>query len=203
MQGPGMVEFGAGPGSQRLASGRMISDGSDMISGKWINRQTGGVINVRGSITDDAGNMILMTDKGQLNMEEFSKFYVQASDDIYDESGKVIDSKPIQSNEIKFSNDEPLEADSIWGNKNPGPGKPQQVLKNFDLIDKIFKKVDSKPKADLKIEWADFPEQELSMLVNYFDVQLDEIAAYIGKYLINEDLLKEALLEFITMKGLK
>ena len=196
MQAPGMYEFGSGPGSQKLTSGRIISDGSDMISGKWINRANGNIINVRGSMTDDSGNMILMTDRGPLNMEEFSRLYVQASDEIYDSAGKVIDSKPIEVNDVKFSNDEtPLVADDIFTSTNNTSNTPK--LKNFDLIDKIFKKIESRPIADLKIDWADFPEKELSMLVNYFDVELDEISTYIGKYLINEDLLKNALSEFL------
>jgi len=204
MQSP-MMEFGSGPGSQRLASGRIISDGYDMISGRWINRKTGTIINVRGSVTDDKGDMILMTDRGQMGMEEFSKYYVQASDDIYDESGKVIDTKPVSTAEVTFNNDNtPLEADSIYGTKMSTP-MSSQPLKNFDLIDKIFKKIESKPNADLTIEWADFPKQELSMLVNYFDVNVEEIAEYIGKYLINEDLLKEALSDFLSehMKDIK
>ena len=36
------------------------------------------------------------------------------------------------------------------------------------------------------------------MLVSYFDVQIEDIAAYIGKYLINEDLLRNALADFIN-----
>jgi len=196
MQMPGMVDFGAGPGSQKLASGRMISDGSDMISGKWINRQTGDIINVRSSVTDDSGNMILITDKGQLNMNEFSRLYVQASDEMYDLDGNVVDSKPVEADEISFANnDTPLVADSIL--MPNGMDNTATQLKNFDLIDKIFKKTESKPSADLKINWADFPKKELSMLVNYFDVSSEEIATYIGKYLINEDLLKDALLEFL------
>ena len=186
-----MFDFGSGPGGS-------------MISGKWINRKTGDVINVRDSFIDDSNNMILMTDKGQMTMNEFSKYYIQASDEIYDQSGKVIENKPVQTDEIKFSNEEmPLEADNIYSNNvlskplNNTETKTEKNLNNFDLIDKIFKKIESKPKADLKIEWADFPEKELSMLVNYFDVTIDDIATYIGKYLINENLLKEALSDFL------
>ena len=73
-----------------------------------------------------------------------------------------------------------------------------QSINNFELIDKIFKKTESKPEANLSIKWADFPEKELSMLVSYFDVQIEDIAAYIGKYLINEDLLRNALADFLS-----
>lgn len=196
-----MLDFGAGPGGA-------------MISGKWINRQTGNVINVRDSFIDDSNNMVLMTDKGQMNMAEFTKYYIQASDEMYDMNGKVIDNKPVNVNEIKMTNnnnmsvandDIPLEADPIlttpvMNQLNNNPNQTNSSINNFELIDKIFKKTESKPYADLKIEWADFPEKELSMLVSYFDVDIEDIATYIGKYLINEDLLKNALFDFINKK---
>lgn len=188
-----MLDFGAGPGMQY--------DGGVMISGKWINRNTGAVINVRDSFIDDSQNMFLMTDKGQISMEEFTKYYIQASDEVYDESGKVIDTKPVDTNEIKLSNDdEPLTADPIYGG-SPMSGisamEVQKPINNFELIDKIFKKNESKPTVDLKINWANFPNKELSMLVDYFDVKSDDIAAYISEYLINSDLLEASLTQWL------
>ena len=56
---------------------------------------------------------------------------------------------------------------------------------------------ESKPKLNLKIDWADFPNQELSMLVDYFDVSKEEIADYIGKHLINSNLLNESLKKWL------
>lgn len=188
-----MLDFGAGPGDMM---------GGAMISGKWINRQTGAVINVRDSFIDDSQNMFLMTDKGQLSMEEFTKYYIQASDEVYDESGKVIETKPVDTNEIKLSNDnEPLTADPIYGG-SPMSGissiQVQKPINNFELIDKIFKKNESKPTIDLKINWADFPKKELSMLVDYFDVKNEDIASYISEYLINSDLLNDSLTQWLN-----
>ena len=185
-------DFGMGPGGE-------------MISGKWINRKTGQTIVVRDSFIDDSNKMYLNTNIGQLSMDEFSKYYIQASDEEYDEHGKVIGNKPVDPSEVSLSLDEqPLEADPIYGG-NIGMGNNTKTISNFDLIDKIFKKTDSKPTADLNIKWANFPEKELSMLVNYFDVELDDITAYIGKYLINEDLLQNALFDFLSekMKAIK
>lgn len=191
-----MLDFGSGPGGS-------------MISGKWINRNTGAVITVRDSFIDDSNNMILMTDKGQLSMSEFSKYYIQASDEMYDESGKVIANKPVTPEDIKVS-DEELKADPIlFSNETPtiminNAGSSYTApLKNFDLIDKIFKKTESKPKANLKIEWADFPKKELEMLINYFDVDTNEISEYISKYLLDENLLTDALSDFIHKQLLK
>ena len=188
-----MFDFGSGPGGS-------------MISGKWMNKKTGETIIVRDSFMDDSNNMILLTSKGNMNMDEFSKYYIQASDELYDSTGKVIGNEPVSPNEIKFSNDTPvMNKTNSYSLNTPFVDKPitkinNTTLNNFDLIDKIFKKIESKPFADLKIEWADFPEKELSMLVNYFDVELDDIAAYIGKYLINEDLLNEALANFLKRR---
>lgn len=187
-----MGDFGMGPGGE-------------MISGKWLNRQTGQTIVVRDSFIDETNKMFLNTSIGQISMDEFSKYYIQASDEEYDESGRVIGNKPMSPSEI-IGKEEPLKADPIFPQvvSTAQPiirQKEEPKIANFDLIDKIFKKTESRPKADLKIEWADFPEKELSMLVNYFDVKLDDIAAYIGKHLINENLLKNALFDFLS--GLK
>ena len=180
-----MSDFGSGPSGE-------------MISGTWINRKSGQKIVVRDSFIDDSNNMFLNTSIGQLSMNEFSRDYIQASDEIYDEQGKVIEEKPVNFNEVSFAgNDEPLEADPIFANQG-SMTMGGQSINNFELIDKIFKKTESRPEANLSIKWADFPEKELSMLVSYFDVQIEDIAAYIGKYLINEDLLRNALADFIN-----
>ena len=178
-----MLDFGGGP------------TGGAMVTGRWINRNTGDVINVRDSFIDDSNNMFLMTDRGQLSMDEFTKYYIQASDEVYDMSGKVVDTKPVESNELSFAVDnKELQADPIYlGGGMDGKIDVPKPIKNFELIDKIFKKTDSKPEVNLKINWADFPEKELLMLVNYFDVKKEEIASYIGEYLINSELLNESL----------
>ena len=196
-----MNNFGDGPGGP-------------MISGKWINKRTGETVIIRDSIID-GDKMILISNKGNLSFDSFSRDYIQASDEVYDTSGKVIKTEAVKASEIvdkpervDLSNapqstvdidEENILTSSTAANKKDN----NKNISNFDLIDKIFKKIESKPKADLKITWAGFPEKELSMLVNYFDVKLEDIAQYIGKYLINDNLLNNALLEFLREKGLK
>ena len=53
-----MVDFGSGPTGA-------------MISGKWVNKLTGQVINVRDSFMD-GDNLIIMSDKGQINGTDFT-----------------------------------------------------------------------------------------------------------------------------------
>ena len=181
-------EFGDGPGGP-------------MVSGKWINKRTGETIFIRDSIID-GDKMILVSNKGNIDFDSFSKNYIQASDEVYNENGQVIKTEEAKVNDIVAVEDNNYKFDNDYQENDflSSPKVENNSIKNFDLIDKIFKKTESRPKANLKIEWADFPKQELSMLVNYFDVKIDDIATYIGKYLINEDFLQEALSNFLNTK---
>lgn len=67
----------------------MFSEGMPAISGKWLNKRTGNQIMVRDSIID-GDNMMILSDIGQISMDEFSRDYIQVSEDIYDNSGKAI-----------------------------------------------------------------------------------------------------------------
>lgn len=191
--------------------------GGPMISGKWINKRTGETVIIRDSIID-GDKLILISNKGNLSFDTFSRDYIQASDEVYDDSGKVIKTEAPKVSEIvdkpekidlSNSPQSTVDIDTETGEINilKSPisvnNNESKSINNFELIDKIFKKIESKPKADLKITWAGFPEKELSMLVNYFDVKLEDIAQYIGKYLINDNLLNVALLDFLGQKGLK
>lgn len=185
---PNMMDFGSGPGGA-------------MISGKWINKRTGKVINVRDSFIDDMNKMTLMTDQGQMSMDEFTKYYVQASDEVYDMSGKVIDTKAVTAEEIGVETD--LVADPI--EFNPTISQPIQPVSkpvnNYELIDKIFKKTGWEPELVIEMKSnQEFPEKELSMLIDYFDVKIEDISAYIGKYLVNEDLLSKEISKYLNGK---
>ena len=54
----------------------MYNTGGDMISGKWINKNDGSIISIRNTVMD-GDNIILITDKGELDMNSFSKNYIQ------------------------------------------------------------------------------------------------------------------------------
>lgn len=177
--------------------------GGPMISGKWINKKTGETIIIRDSIID-GDKMVLISNKGNIDFNIFSRDYIQASDEVYNESGQVVSTQPVKTAEvIETANQTPVytpEENNLEVPINSPRTEQKSDIKNFELIDKIFKKTESKPVANLKIEWADFPHNELSMLVNYFDVELEDISRYIGKYLINDDLLQNALFDFLSKK---
>ena len=185
MMQPNMMDFGSGPGGA-------------MITGKWINKKTGQVINVRDSFIEGDNNMILMTDKGQLSMEEFTKYYIQASDEMYNENGVVIDTKPVEISDITDVNNTDLVADPIVFNQSSQLKNKSVEINNFDLIDKIFKKSSWAPNIDIKIQSKDdFPSKELNMLIDYFDVKIEDISEYIGNYVINQDLLREQISNYL------
>jgi hypothetical protein len=214
MIGGGIQDFGTGPGGP-------------MISGKWINRLTGNIINVRDSIIN-GDEMVLITDKGQVSMDDFSRNYVQASTDIYDDKGNIIGQEEIDPNDIVMSskqinNPKLKNAQQLGGdiqeddmsqimsinntevNALTTPVVPVQTPKaqepqseKVKLIKTIFDKC-SQPEINLDIEWAAFPKNELEMLMNYFGVTQEEIAEYISNS-IEKSTIVEAVNKFLMGK---
>ena len=183
-----MQDFGTGPGG-------------GMISGKWTNKINGTVVNVRDAIIQD-DNMIVITDRGQISGEDFSRNYIQMSDEEYDMKGNVINStsqKPVQQPKVqpKPIQPAPMMFDEKFDLPEPQPIKqyeqPQYNTQNIDsesnkLIKKLFSKIDSKPEISIDIKWADFPANELNMLMNVFDVTKEDIAGYMRTYLDDEEI---------------
>lgn len=205
----GMQNFDAGPGGPA-------------ISGRWINRQTGKIVNVRDSIIE-GDDMIVITDTGNINMMDFSRNYVQASENIYDEHGNIIGTEEVdpseiiynarkqkqasskaaqkqkksevdvfvdeneQSNEDMFADD----AELIFGKNNDTRQAPVKKSANpkLDVIGKIFDKIDSKPRIEIRLQWADFPAEDIQVLGKYFDITNEDIASYLcDKYVTKEDI---------------
>ena len=163
-------------------------NGGMNITGTWMNKRTGQRVNVRQSI-QDGDNMIIITDKGQLSMEVFSRDYIQASDEIYDDGGKVIDSKPMEL-------DEDLSA--IMDYENGSNGMPAYapapvVNPNDQIIKKVFDKLTSFPEVKVDIKWDDFPEAQINTLVNFLDVKIEDISKYIINNYVNSQVLSESI----------
>ena len=158
------------------------------ITGTWMNKRTGQKVNVRQSV-QDGDNMIIITDRGQISMDVFSRDYIQASDEIYDESGKVIDNKPMEM-------DEDLGAIMDYENNNtettlyaPAP----VVNPNDQIIKKVFDKLTSFPKVKVDVQWDDFPEAQINTLVNFLDVKVADISNYIINNYVNSQALSESI----------
>ena len=174
------------------------TDGSGMgIEGIWMNRQTGQKIRINQTV-QDGNNMIIITDKGQLPMEIFSRDYIQVTDDIYDDTGTIIgkadsndDAALIAEYEKEFGVD-PF---------NPEPSAPKAApINNEQIIKKVFDKLTSVPKIEVDVKWDDFPEAQINTLVEFLDVQFEDISAYIIKKYVNVEALTLELTDILKEK---
>ena len=165
------------------------------ISGTWMNKRTGQKINVRQSI-QDGDNMIIISDKGQISMDIFSRDYIQASDEVYDESGKVIDKTPMQFNDdmqdiLNYENGG-VQADPIY--------TAPQVNPSDQIIKKVFDKLTSYPEVNVNIKWDDFPDAQINTLVNFLDVKIEDISKYIINNYVNSQALSDSVKKILNDK---
>lgn len=197
-----------------------------MVSGEWMNKFTGEVVTVRDSIID-GDNMLIITNKGHIDMRDFSDNYIQASDTLYDEKGNIIGREDINikdfqvvtpkmiqdaekakkdfNNEFmnidEFITEEPDKSDIITNIVTEKPNQLKEydvdiiekpagnpVSVNYDIIDKVFKKISTAPQIKIDLEWEDFPKEQINTLINYLDIDINEIASYILHKYINNDI---------------
>lgn len=173
-------------------------DGSGMgLTGKWMNKRTGKAVNIRQTI-QDGDNMIIISDQGQIPMEVFSRDYVQVSDDIYDDSGKVVGHEEATNSDIGAIE----EYEKMYGVDPLVPQATSTVapINNEQIIKKVFDKLSSYPQIDVNIKWDNFPEAQINTLVEFLDVNIDDISAYIIKNYVNVEALALEITEVLKNK---
>ena len=186
------------------------------ISGKWTNIHNGKEIFVRDSFID-GDNMIVRTIDGNIiPMTEFSNNYVQSEEvdeatarsviqqpvapqsygDIKPDFGQKVISKndDAKDNNIKSNN---LDTTSRYVETHKEDKAEDKLFRKKTMIGKIFEKISTKPNINLTFDWTEYPEKEMSMLMEYFDVSNDDIANYIYKTYFNENIIKESILKLI------
>lgn len=186
------------------------------ISGKWTNIHNGKEIFVRDSFID-GDNMIVRTIDGNIiPMTEFSNNYVQSQEvdeatarsviqqpvapqsygDIKPDFGEKVISKndDTKDNNIKTNN---LDTASQYVENHKEDKAEDKLFRKKTMIGKIFEKISTKPNINLTFDWTEYPEKEMSMLMEYFDVSNDDIANYIYKTYFNENIIKESILKLI------
>lgn len=172
------------------------ADGSGMgIEGIWMNRQTGQKIRINQTV-QDGDNMIIITDKGQLPMEIFSRDYIQVSDDIYDGSGKVVGKAEPTSDDVAAI----AEYEKEYGVDPLVPQASSAPINNEQIIKKVFDKLTSVPKIEVDVKWDDFPEAQINTLVEFLDVKFEDISAYIIKKYVNVEVLALELTDILKEK---
>ena len=172
-------------------------DGSGMgLTGRWMNKRTGKAVNIRQTI-QDGDNMIIISDQGQIPMELFSRDYVQVSDDIYDDSGKVVGHEQATNDDIGAIE----EYEKMYGVDPLTPQTPTVVpINNEQIIKKVFDKLSSYPQIDVNIKWDNFPEAQINTLVEFLDVSVNDISAYIIKNYVNVEALALEITEVLNNK---
>ena len=192
----------------------MYNTGGDMISGKWINKNDGSIISIRNTVMD-GDNIILITDKGELDMNSFSKNYIQVSDETYDNNGNVVstnDKFDISEITPNYNETSVNTFDNETFNKltkgitttyqqNANSSihiETTNTSDNFKLIDKVFSKVKHEPSINIDISWIDFPNDKVQMLMDTFDVDKNEISEYIYNKYLNKDIIIKSLSKYFT-----
>lgn len=192
----------------------MYNTGGDMISGKWINKNDGSIISIRNTVMD-GDNIILITDKGELDMNSFSKNYIQVSDETYDNNGNVVstnDKFDISEITPNYNETGVNTFDNETFNKltkgitnthhqNANSSihiETTNTSDNFKLIDKVFSKVKREPSINIDISWIDFPNDKVQMLMDTFDVDKNEISEYIYNKYLNKDTIIKSLSKYFT-----
>lgn len=176
-----------------------------MISGSWINKRTGQKVTIRNSIID-GDSMILITDKGQLSMEEFSNNYIQVSDEIYDENNNVIGKSQVNNSEIitdnyfdsndsiymSSSNNSKIEKPIIANDVQPKivESEPQ----SYKILEKFFNKIQNKEDlVKLDINFNILPKSELKTIIEYLDVSLEDLSNYISNNIISTETISKII----------
>lgn len=186
------------------------------ISGKWTNIHNGQEIFVRDSFID-GDNMIVRTIDGNIiPMTEFSNNYVQ-SEEVDEATARSVIQQPVapqsygnikpdfgekvilKNDDTKSSNIKPNNLDQASQHvENHKEDKfEDKLFRKKTMIGKIFEKISTKPNIKLTFDWTEYPEKEMSMLMEYFDVSNDDIANYIYKTYFNENIIKESILKLI------
>ena len=188
----------------KIESREFLPDQNDSgigISGRWLNKRTGQTINIRNSVMD-GDNMIIITDKGQISMTEFSRDYIQASDDIYDETGKVIGHEEVKPEDYGENSDW-LQIKEMMNTpymSNANQPEKTSINTNDQIIKKVFDKLTTYPKINVDIKWDDFPEAQMQTLVNFLDISIDDISKYIIKNYVNAEALALEITEILKSK---
>ena len=146
------------------------------INGSWINIHTGEAITVINNVIDENGNMVIISNKGELSFNEFSNNYVKNDEDT--------DSI---SNENILPVDDEMLIDDIPIQYHEEQSKP--VNTNDNLLKNIFDKIESKPQININVEWNDFPINDIKTLIKYVNIDINDISDYIVKNYVNHDKL--------------
>lgn len=188
------------------------------ISGPWMDRRTGKTIIVRDAI-QDGDNLIIMTSAGQIPTEIFQNYFVQVSENEYSAASQGISNEVSGTQllqQINVGLDDGLKIDKASEitldtpigsqvsnvkfepkNKTVSATEAPKLHNNMALIKKVFDKHNIEPTIDFGIDITEWPVEQLKMLINVFDISVEEIAEYVLTNYLNADVLRNNLTQYL------
>lgn len=196
------------------------------ITGTWVNRITGDKIVVRSTVIDGDDMLIICADGRQLKMTEFQN-YIQMSDENSngnDTSVSLDDIRGLEkerrvvvatNNRQALYYDNPYEFNNHYDSgiqyttnnhepyrefveKQQIEEKPKQVSESEKLLNKLFDKIELDAELKVDLDCTNFPSKELNMLRAIYDVTAEDISDYIVNNIINIDVFKSAVTQYVN-----
>lgn len=173
-----------------------MEDNYNDVKGIWIDKRNGRKINVNDCIID-GDNMVITSSIGLIPVNIFSDYFIRMSDEQYNTNtyGILPETPTDKINEainVGIDPDMKVEQNDTYKTVNTNTNENNQnspnkeyttiensSINNYALIDKVFKKMDSKAEIEFTIDTTNWPLSELKMLINIFDVTVKDIATYI------------------------
>lgn len=166
----------------------------EQIQGTWIDNRSGRSIFVD-DIIMDGDKMIVKTSHGIIDGEVFSNHFIKVSDkEISESEAKLLPKQDIvktmnENIDPEYKVELNKDHDTLKQNNNDILDHPLTTLYNmienkehninYNLIDKVVKKANYHANIDMRLSDDNVPIDEFKMLVNVFDVSINDIADYI------------------------
>ena len=188
------------------------------IQGEFINTQTGQTIFVRDSIMTPEGDTIIMTDHGQMGMNEFSKYYVKmesddgtvqslptqeapisAPDDLMAMAQQDMLAKPTNKVEEFLSDvvteypDSLYDSTTVDTDDEPTDDIQEHTSEAVKMLDKIMSESDIKLNVKISFDESTFPFDAINVLKQYFNLTDDDISEWLYTNVFNK--YKDTIIE--------
>lgn len=174
------------------------------ISGQWINKYTQEVVTVMNNVIE-GDKMTLITDKGAIDMNDFGD-YIQM------EAGhEMPNNQPVntsqQYKDLIVEDDDITAINNIASPKSISAGdlyipsrsestsKPEPPKsKNNQILEKFFNKIPNIDKLlQISIDESVIPINDLTTIVNYMDIKIDDISNYIIDNILDKKYIAKIL----------
>lgn len=190
-----------------------------MPQGYWMNQHTGNIITVDDMFNDSGqdGALVKLSDGQLITFSQFANDYIQVESDIEQSvSENVIPNTDSTVDNITdepyFSLDEPLvtkdtivnyvsssnvnDINNDINNNIIEISKSKQMV--IDLINNLSESGNKKPEVEItNVNIKNIPREALSSLIKYFNVTTSDIADVIFDKLVNKDVIKKCIVDYI------